>query len=30
MSESNYLLRLYYRVTKWPAGHWIFSKLFAA
>lgn len=30
MSESNYLLRLYHKVTKWPAGHWIFSKLFAA
>ncbi|MEE4637668.1 MAG: hotdog fold domain-containing protein, partial [Wenzhouxiangella sp.] len=30
MAESNYLLKLYHRVTKWPFGDWIFSKLFAS
>ena len=28
-NNSNYMLDLYHRVTKWPAGSWIFSKLFA-
>jgi len=30
MADSNYMLDLYHRVTNWPAGHWIFSKLFAS
>lgn len=30
MTESNYLLKLYHRVTQWPFGGWIFSKLFAS
>ncbi len=30
MEIDNYLLKLHQKVTKWPLGEWLFSRLFAA